>query len=958
MFAQQSTRAAVPSRGALRVLRRLALAGSTIGAIGGICTVGTITYDMHRRIRFAERIIENKRSLQTSCPNYDATAGASSMAEMMEAAEAGEFLGLESMKKRKRKGGVVGSEGAERADGDGGDIFGAGSSTKPCEEDELARDAGVGVGADAGSGGASMRPDKKTTDTFKSKIRAVDRELPPLPGFQQKDYTAKLDWGPSFDSQRRFHKVDTALPSEIDCYQLLEQGRSLSATHRFLYEFQGEGAGSEASILKLGIFLFYENLKKGRFSPAKLIFDWLERKDKISPAIWEVMLLALGKRGSLAHLRTLYLKYADDFKLSPGLARMVLVALLTSRLSAAKTLLFENLEHDKGCYLSSIYLLSLWRKTRSLELVETQFQKLLVELPAHGVALTPALFNPVLAAYVELGLNDKIESHIKMMNNRYDVKPATQTLGLVAYSQALNCNWTRVTEWLQKMHDLEMSVNDPRNFNKVFHRVFLEFWLANDGESIYKFVFDAIHKYQLVPDSMTFETIIKAFVQRGTAQMVEEFLQVVEEKGWNLTLTSEYFTELLRTTRLSIQMGSVGLYRSHRASAQQFSYAAASRHLLGHDRFSFPFEAAKQIPRAKEHGVIHREEASVPEITRSADHYLILHLDMMQYINAGKFKEALNAFNDAAANKFIMKRIHVNLAVTASILLHADTKKAKAILKRHNALRAFATPVPPVFFRSVMEADCIPESMALTMALLNYYNIREEWNMSVKHHALVSLTSRLLKSQKPSIALRLFRTISQSKYGTMEPFSAAAIKMIAQAFAYAGVLKGVVWAIYTALSRPSALNQELVVAIYWIIERSERRRIIPIHVSREEYFKQLADIKFLAPILNRKVRENVTAKHSKVGLREILKSIEEMKVSMATNMSSELKPQAKTSPGGTAEYVPDHTLESKFDIQNVQCIVNTWEERRQFDRCFPPDPEPKWVARAAAAAKRRVIVEK
>ncbi|KAK2737791.1 hypothetical protein FQN55_000902 [Onygenales sp. PD_40] len=950
MFSQQSTRAAVPSRGALRVLRRLALAGSTIGAIGGICTVGTITYDMHRRIRFAERIVENKRSLQTSCPNYDATAGASSMAEMMEAAEAGEFLGLESMKKRRRKG--VGSDGAERDDT--GDVFGGGSSTKPHEKDKLASDAGVG----AGSGGASMRPDKNMSDMFKSKIRAVDRESPPLQGFQQNEYLSKLDWGPSLASHRQAHKVDSALPSEIDCYQLLEQGRSLAATHRFLYEFQGEGAGSEASVLKLGIFLFYENLRRGRFSPAKLMFDWLERKKKISPAIWEVMLLALGKRGSLAHLRTLYLKYADDFKLSPALMMMVLSALLTSRLSAAKTLLFENLKHDSGCYLSSIYLLGLWKKTRSLELVETQFQKLLVELRRHGVALTPALFNPVLAAYVELGLNDKIESHIKMMNNAYNVEPATQTLGLVAYSQALSCNWSGVTEWLQKMHDLKKSVDDPRNFNKVFHRVFLEFWLANDGESIYKFVFDAIHKYQLVPDSMTFQTIIKAFVQKGTAQMVEEFLQVVEEKGWNLTLTGEYFTELLRTTRLSIQMGSVGLYRSHRASAQQFSYAAASRHLLGHDRVSFPFEAAKQIPRAKEHRVIHREEGPVPEITRSVDHYLILHLDMMQYINAGKFKEALKAFDDAAANKFIMKRIHVNLAVTASMMLHGDTRKAKAILKRHNALRAFATPDPPEFFQSVMDADCIPESMARTMALLNYYNIREEWSMPVKHHALVSLASQALKSQKPSIALRLFRTISQSKYGAMEPFSAPAIKVIAHAFAYAGVLKGVVWAIYTALSRPSALTQELVVAIYWIIERSERRRVIPVQMSREEYFKTLADIKFLAPILNRKLRENAKDKHSKVGLREILTSIEQLKVSMTKDMSSELKPQANTSPEGTAGYAPDHTLESKFDIQNVQCIVNTWEERRQFDRCFPPQPEPKWVARAAAAAKRRVIVEK
>ncbi|KAJ5596967.1 hypothetical protein N7450_003425 [Penicillium hetheringtonii] len=88
---------AVPSRNALRVLRQLALAGSTVG---GFCTVGVVTYDVHRRVRVAEQIIENKRTLRTSAPNYDATASAKRLAMMMEAAEAGEFLGLDSLKNK------------------------------------------------------------------------------------------------------------------------------------------------------------------------------------------------------------------------------------------------------------------------------------------------------------------------------------------------------------------------------------------------------------------------------------------------------------------------------------------------------------------------------------------------------------------------------------------------------------------------------------------------------------------------------------------------------------------------------------------------------------------------------------------------------------------------------------------------------------------------------------------
>lgn len=91
---------AVPSRNALRLLRQLALAGSTVG---GFCTVAALTYDVHRRVRVAERIVENKRTIQTSAPRYDATSAARRLARMMEAAEAGEYKGAESLREDNRK---------------------------------------------------------------------------------------------------------------------------------------------------------------------------------------------------------------------------------------------------------------------------------------------------------------------------------------------------------------------------------------------------------------------------------------------------------------------------------------------------------------------------------------------------------------------------------------------------------------------------------------------------------------------------------------------------------------------------------------------------------------------------------------------------------------------------------------------------------------------------------------
>src|SRR5271155_5553548 len=81
----------VPSRPALRVLRKLALGGSTIiGAVGGVCGVATVSYETHHRIRLAERLLETKRTVR-SVSNSN---GAAHIARMFEAAERGEDFGI------------------------------------------------------------------------------------------------------------------------------------------------------------------------------------------------------------------------------------------------------------------------------------------------------------------------------------------------------------------------------------------------------------------------------------------------------------------------------------------------------------------------------------------------------------------------------------------------------------------------------------------------------------------------------------------------------------------------------------------------------------------------------------------------------------------------------------------------------------------------------------------------
>ncbi len=85
----------VPSNNALRVLRQLAFAGSTIATIG----VVTLNYNVHNRIRLAEQCLETKKQIRAlSSGNREAH-----MARVIEAAENGQDFTIQAMRERRSR---------------------------------------------------------------------------------------------------------------------------------------------------------------------------------------------------------------------------------------------------------------------------------------------------------------------------------------------------------------------------------------------------------------------------------------------------------------------------------------------------------------------------------------------------------------------------------------------------------------------------------------------------------------------------------------------------------------------------------------------------------------------------------------------------------------------------------------------------------------------------------------
>src|SRR5690348_12513154 len=91
----------VPTKNALRALRRLALSSPTVvvGALGSFCAAASLHYDARRKIRVAEQIIETKRTLH-SVSNGN---GSLHLVRLIEAAERGDDFTLASRGKKRKK---------------------------------------------------------------------------------------------------------------------------------------------------------------------------------------------------------------------------------------------------------------------------------------------------------------------------------------------------------------------------------------------------------------------------------------------------------------------------------------------------------------------------------------------------------------------------------------------------------------------------------------------------------------------------------------------------------------------------------------------------------------------------------------------------------------------------------------------------------------------------------------
>ncbi|KAJ5272557.1 hypothetical protein N7478_007682 [Penicillium angulare] len=789
---------AVPSRNALRVLRQLAFAGS----VGTFCTVAAITYDVHRRIRVAEQIIENKRTIRTSAPNYDATASAKRLAVMMEAAEAGEFMGLESLKDRaslQNKTEVPG-HGLDRSSL-GGDGVALSASHPVRSQDSPAPRALKPHGRSYNVPLSYADPKSKHDNRV-----AIDREA-------EQDEVRRAAGKPTF---------------EESINRLLGKGKPIEAANLFLKvvlprKDEAISWGRRA----LGYEIFRVNCKAGNTYIARSIYLRLDKVSVMDTQMWSSMIHLLAREGHVESAAAIFEQHRSTFTLPEYLLEVTLRCLLESnRLSQAKRLFYSRIEHDRNGGLCGTFLDGLWKKTRNVDVVNIEFRKIITELNKLGRQPTEKVFNGLVKAYIEAGQYEDAEAIVGDMEEKYGAKPGCRTIGLLLHCRALQCDWEGVIVGLHKMHERGFTKDKP-NFNRVFDRVWAEYWPSHSGPDNWKFLQTYLQEFDIRPDNVLHRHLIEGMVERCDTETLRKFHMFTDARKWNTGIDHDAMLRILEARRVAMQDSPTGFWQMFQAAKKQHGMVAMSRRIMGvgagyyhiekNGTSPIRYEAKKSFSRSMK-GLGEKSSINlyVPATKRMAHH-----------IHVGKYTDAKQLLQQAVDKGYPVKPIQIQLGVIAT-LLHGGLgglseaqnmiKKLWSSWNKRPSLN-YSQRSPrfvPIFFQQIMQLDPyrVSESTLIKLALFEFYEICvENERLQFKHHASNAVARRMIALQRPLVAVNLLSAIYISKWRKAYGFTQVQLKMLIRGYTWINNPRGLWWCMMTVLSRNEPVSRDFVVEV-------------------------------------------------------------------------------------------------------------------------------------------------
>jgi pentatricopeptide repeat protein len=900
----------VPSTVALKVLRRLAFAGSTVGAIGGVCGIAATTYETHRRICTVEKIVEQKRKIHAH-PRY--CGSAAMLAVMMEMAENGTFEGKDSLPRRKQGDVAVQKEPNE-------------VESRAAEKPELAEwtvrwrllrdknsdqarilDTGVddkikGLIGKQGHRGTipdqisphEILPSAGARDIvrWRSLLNIADTqvestELPieeisecstpnmtwhssagvaplarrevPLPTPNQSVYVApevslhRPDSKISSDYTSRHAKHVQSVERNLSnlLLQLPAWNPSDEAILTFLKSSNYSGAlrefwstrkVSEGCISKsVRRAVFYAALLVPDLQRAETILEELDREDHALSASCNALILSHQVAKNEEKMAETYLQYSHNLQLLPSLYMPLMKALLNSKQFVAAENLMENalqqqLSNPRLPELAASFLSKLWVNSQNLGRVQLQFERL--SAWGKGNLIGFKIYNSIIQACVEA--NDEIRAHryYEDMKARLGHNGDIRTGLLLLELDASKDNWTAVESGLCELHKNGLTLANPDIFTRSFTRILTTFKMNHRVHEVRRFIYDAVDLYGLVPDQFLSNEYLATCARDGNLDLVVDWFNLSSEKGWGIAFNSKTFAMMFewywRGTEIPYEQLCVLLQTCVKLLGAS-GFGHRGQRLLSHDVIDTVREAVmwshrhakRDLKQTKwmtqklsfiESDYTDSNRVFWKDWRRDPDQ---LRKKLLYETSRGNNLRAVECYRQARLAGGLIKRIHLQIAVQASIKASGSAHEATQLIREAVEVRGSQTVSGEVLYHNLQTWEPWQGFEKLRDTIRHHYSTLEKDRMPIDHRIIVAAADRLLEFHLAHHAIDLLMWMHNSRWCKRSPLDIIPMTVLLRAYIMNGQngnLHGVEWVINHVLDQKMAVDGEFYYQV-WLARR-------------------------------------------------------------------------------------------------------------------------------------------
>ncbi|KAI9769578.1 MAG: hypothetical protein M1835_006694 [Candelina submexicana] len=519
---------------------------------------------------------------------------------------------------------------------------------------------------------------------------------------------------------------------------------------------------------------------------------------------WETALKALAERREHGQVKSVYNLFKDAYPLSSTGYELVVRAMAAQgRLDDAREVLQRFLE-TKGQVAKHGYIIVLeecWRATRNFGRTKDVFEGMRSWSPDYEH--TVSSYNAIISICVEAGREVEAREYLQEMIKVRGLQADLQTQGHFMLSEALKNNWSVVVTMLDHIYDkssVGMASGDAKALLSTVNRLLKEYLKYHTARETEDFLWNMIGKHDFVPNKATSEIIVTGHVKSGDLASVFSWIKSVRKYGLKLdsAMSSAMFKHYWRTNRVSHRR----LWYIYN-NLKSIDKGLVSDQFLNVMRDAISYDLRKRRPEARDSNVIAGRLVSLGRERVSPDIYdrKFTQRQMLLAMSLKNPLKAVQIYEASKARGLSLNSADLEIAVECSIRANQGSFDA-AVELLQSAQKAgmnIQGALTPILIHGTYRRQNKDEE--LTGTAVEFYNMLEKNNIRIKHHVAVSTANRLINRGDPRGALNLLSKVSRLPLAEKEPLNIVGMTIFLRAYAALRDLVGVEWVVRTVFQR-------------------------------------------------------------------------------------------------------------------------------------------------------------